>query len=264
MPFNKLGLMAELQRAVSAQGYERPTPIQEQGIPLILKGRDVLAGAQTGTGKTAAFTLPMLQLLTRRGHPKTCADNAPRALVLAPTRELAAQVGESVATYGAHLPLKSTVVFGGVNINPQKDALRRGVDETALLRGIGEKQIVGHRHVRQDVQLFGGAFGKALGAAFDLAGKCFFSSRLQRLRLVGIRRRVGCEAEAVNAAQVLSFNAYAALGVDHGIRQGLLPQSAGQDAGPPIHETLREALMQGIGQLVLERARGFLPRKGVF
>ncbi|MCB1786390.1 MAG: DEAD/DEAH box helicase [Chromatiaceae bacterium] len=128
MPFNKLGLMAELQRAVSAQGYERPTPIQEQGIPLILKGRDVLAGAQTGTGKTAAFTLPMLQLLTRRGHPKTCADNAPRALVLAPTRELAAQVGESVATYGAHLPLKSTVVFGGVNINPQKDALRRGVD----------------------------------------------------------------------------------------------------------------------------------------
>jgi ATP-dependent RNA helicase RhlE len=128
MPFNRLGLVAELQRSIAAQGYVRPTPIQEKGIPVILEGRDVLAGAQTGTGKTAAFTLPMLQLLTRRGHPKVRGSKAPRALVLAPTRELAAQVGESVATYGAHLPIKSTVVFGGVNINPQKDALHRGVD----------------------------------------------------------------------------------------------------------------------------------------
>jgi len=128
MPFNKLGLMADLQRAISAQGYVRPTPIQAQGIPVILQGRDVLAGAQTGTGKTAAFTLPMLQLLTRRSRPKARGSKAPRALVLTPTRELAAQVGESVASYGAHLPLKSAVVFGGVNINPQKDVLRRGVD----------------------------------------------------------------------------------------------------------------------------------------
>jgi ATP-dependent RNA helicase RhlE len=128
MPFNKLGLVADLQRAISAQGYVRPTPIQAQGIPVILQGRDVLAGAQTGTGKTAAFTLPVLQLLSQRRRPKERGGKAPRALVLTPTRELAAQVGESVATYGAHLPLKSAVVFGGVNINPQKDALRRGVD----------------------------------------------------------------------------------------------------------------------------------------
>ena len=128
MPFQKLGLMAELQRAISAQGYERPTPIQAKGIPVILEGRDVLAGAQTGTGKTAAFTLPMLQLLSQRRRPKVRGKKLPRALVLAPTRELAAQVGDSVATYGAHLPLKSTVVFGGVNINPQKEVLHRGVD----------------------------------------------------------------------------------------------------------------------------------------
>ncbi|MDJ0740791.1 MAG: DEAD/DEAH box helicase [Gammaproteobacteria bacterium] len=128
MPFEKLGLMADLQRAVAAQGYVRPTAIQAQGIPVILQGRDVLAGAQTGTGKTAAFTLPMLQLLNQRKRPKGSAGKTPRALVLTPTRELAAQVGDSVATYGAHLPLTSAVVFGGVKINPQKDALRRGVD----------------------------------------------------------------------------------------------------------------------------------------
>ncbi|RRQ20773.1 DEAD/DEAH box helicase [Thiohalobacter thiocyanaticus] len=124
MSFENLGLRAELMRAVSAEGYTCPTPIQNQAVPVILAGRDVLAGAQTGTGKTAAFTLPMLQLLSdrpRRGR-------APRALVLTPTRELAAQVGESVATYGSHLPLRSTIVFGGVGINPQKDALRSGVD----------------------------------------------------------------------------------------------------------------------------------------
>jgi ATP-dependent RNA helicase RhlE len=128
MPFQKLGLTAGLLRAVSAQGYTQPTPIQAQGIPVILEGRDVLAGAQTGTGKTAAFTLPMLQLLNRRSRAKEPGSKAPRALVLAPTRELAAQVGESVATYGAHLPLRSAVVFGGVKINPQKEVLRRGID----------------------------------------------------------------------------------------------------------------------------------------
>jgi len=128
MPFQKLGLMADLQRAIAAQGYVRPTPIQAQAVPAVLQGRDVLAGAQTGTGKTAAFTLPLLQLLSQRKRSREPGSKAPRALVLTPTRELAAQVGESVSTYGAHLPLKSTVIFGGVKINPQKDALRRGVD----------------------------------------------------------------------------------------------------------------------------------------
>ncbi len=124
MPFEQLGLQAELLQALSQQGYARPTPIQKSSIPKILEGRDVLAGAQTGTGKTAAFTLPLLQLLNRNKRT----GPHPRALVLTPTRELAAQVGESVTTYGKHLPLRSTVIFGGVGINPQKDRLRRGVD----------------------------------------------------------------------------------------------------------------------------------------
>ncbi|MDH3712248.1 MAG: DEAD/DEAH box helicase [Gammaproteobacteria bacterium] len=128
MPFANLGLQAELLRAIAAQGYTRPTPIQAQAVPVVLQGRDVLAGAQTGTGKTAAFALPILQLFS--GRPRQWAGNAgaPRALVLTPTRELAAQVGESIDTYGAHLELRSTVVFGGVSINPQKNALHRGVD----------------------------------------------------------------------------------------------------------------------------------------
>ena len=124
--FDSLGLSAELLRAVSAQGYLEPTPIQRQAIPIILDGRDVMAAAQTGTGKTAGFTLPMLQRLSdpsgRTGR------RAIRALVLTPTRELAAQVGASIATYGRHLPLQSTVIFGGVNIKPQIERLRRGVD----------------------------------------------------------------------------------------------------------------------------------------
>jgi ATP-dependent RNA helicase RhlE len=128
MSFSKLGLMVDLQRAIVAQGYACPTPIQAQAIPAVLQGRDVLAGAQTGTGKTAAFTLPMLQLLSQRKRMKEPGSRAPRALVLTPTRELAAQVGASVATYGAHLPLRSAVIFGGVKINPQKELLRRGID----------------------------------------------------------------------------------------------------------------------------------------
>jgi ATP-dependent RNA helicase RhlE len=128
MSFTNLGLMVDLQRAIVAQGYVRPTPVQAQAIPVVLQGRDVLAGAQTGTGKTAAFTLPMLQLLSQRKRMKEPGTKAPRALVLTPTRELAAQVGASVATYGAHLPLRSAVIFGGVKINPQKELLRRGVD----------------------------------------------------------------------------------------------------------------------------------------
>ena len=110
MSFENLGLRAELLRAIGTQGYTRPTPIQAKAIPLILQGRDVLAGAQTGTGKTAAFTLPLLQLLNRNPHQ----GPQPRAVVLTPTRELASQVAASVATYGKHLPLRSTVVFGGV------------------------------------------------------------------------------------------------------------------------------------------------------
>ncbi len=124
MCFKKLGLKAELLSAISARGYENPTPIQEQAIPHILRGSDVLGGAQTGTGKTAAFTLPILQLLSanRQGGLK------PRALILAPTRELAAQVAKSVTAYGKHLALRSAVVFGGVNIRPQIRELRQGID----------------------------------------------------------------------------------------------------------------------------------------
>lgn len=126
MSFEKLGLSPEILRALSKQGYEQPTPIQQQAIPTILEGRDILAGAQTGTGKTAGFTLPMLELLHHHAQGK--GNRAVRALVLTPTRELAAQVGESVEQYGHYLPLKSAVIFGGVKINPQIDKLRRGVD----------------------------------------------------------------------------------------------------------------------------------------
>lgn len=125
MSFSTLGLSAELLRAVSEKGYTQATPIQLQAIPVILEGRDILAGAQTGTGKTAGFTLPLLQ---RLNTPPQGAQRAVRALILTPTRELALQVEESVRTYGKHVPLKSTVVFGGVGIHPQIDILRRGVD----------------------------------------------------------------------------------------------------------------------------------------
>ncbi len=126
MTFEQLGLSADILRALSEQGYTRPTPIQAQAIPVILDGKDVLAGAQTGTGKTAGFTLPLLQRLSTR--PSKSGRRTIRALILTPTRELAAQVGESVATYGRHLDLEATVVFGGVKINPQIQKLKRGVD----------------------------------------------------------------------------------------------------------------------------------------
>jgi ATP-dependent RNA helicase RhlE len=127
MSFESLGLRAELHRAVSEKGYSTPTPIQTQAIPVVLEGRDIMGGAQTGTGKTAGFTLPLLQRLMSPYKAKS-SHRAIRALVLAPTRELAAQVQESVNTYGKYLPLKSTVVFGGVKINPQIHQLRKGVD----------------------------------------------------------------------------------------------------------------------------------------
>ena len=143
MSFDSLGLSAEILRAVSEQGYSEPTPVQQQAIPLILAGRDLLAGAQTGTGKTAGFTLPLLQLLSQRPGKSA---RKPRALVLTPTRELAAQVGESVETYGRYLPLKSAVIFGGVKINPQIERLRRGVDiliatPGRLLDHVGQKTL---------------------------------------------------------------------------------------------------------------------------
>ncbi|PJA31903.1 MAG: ATP-dependent RNA helicase RhlE, partial [Zetaproteobacteria bacterium CG_4_9_14_3_um_filter_53_7] len=127
MTFDELGLSAELLRAVREEGYSTPTPVQEKSIPVVLAGHDILAGAQTGTGKTAGFTLPMLQLM-QKSHPERHSKHKIRALVLTPTRELAAQVGESIATYGKHLTLRSTVVFGGVGINPQIQKLQRGVD----------------------------------------------------------------------------------------------------------------------------------------
>ena len=127
MSFSQLGLSAELLRAVSEQGYERPTPVQKQAIPVVLNGKDLLAGAQTGTGKTAGFTLPLLQLLNETPNAPA-SKRMVRALVLTPTRELAAQVHESVVTYGKYLPLRSTVVFGGVGITTQIDRIRKGVD----------------------------------------------------------------------------------------------------------------------------------------
>ena len=129
MSFAMLGLRAELLRALEDAGYTVPTPVQAQAIPVILEGRDILAGAQTGTGKTAGFTLPLLQRLDAAAPARQTHTRRPvRALILTPTRELAAQVEESVRTYGKYLTLTSTVVFGGVNINPQIHALQRGVD----------------------------------------------------------------------------------------------------------------------------------------
>ena len=127
MSFDSLGLMAELHRAVSEKGYDTPTPIQKQAIPVVLEGRDLMGGAQTGTGKTAGFTLPLLQRLIETDKPHK-GRRPLRALVLTPTRELAAQVADSVRDYGRYLPLRSTVVFGGVSINPQKQKLIKGVD----------------------------------------------------------------------------------------------------------------------------------------
>lgn len=126
MSFSQLGLSDELLKAIADQGYETPTPIQRQAIPEVLDGRDVLAGAQTGTGKTASFTLPLLQLLTDR--PTTQKPRPVRVLILVPTRELAAQVYESVQLYGKHLPLVAEVIFGGVSIVPQIKRLHRGAD----------------------------------------------------------------------------------------------------------------------------------------
>ncbi|MCK4869507.1 MAG: DEAD/DEAH box helicase [Gammaproteobacteria bacterium] len=144
MSFDKLGLSAEILRAVTEGGYSKATPVQQQAIPVILEGRDVMAGAQTGTGKTAAFTLPLLQRLN--SQPQDKQHRVVRALILTPTRELAVQVHESVCTYGKHLPLKSTVIYGGVNIASQIKKLRQGVDIVVatpgrLLDHLGQKTL---------------------------------------------------------------------------------------------------------------------------
>ncbi|MDX2441080.1 MAG: DEAD/DEAH box helicase, partial [Desulfobacterales bacterium] len=124
MSFDELGLRAELLNAVKSKGYTTPTPIQTRVIPAILSGRDILARAQTGTGKTDAFALPLVELLSRGNNKR----KHPRALILAPTRELALQVGESIKAYGRRVSIRCTVVYGGVNIDPQIDRLKRGVD----------------------------------------------------------------------------------------------------------------------------------------
>ena len=125
--FSDLGLSEALLKAVRDKGYETPSPIQAQAIPAVISGRDVMAAAQTGTGKTAGFTLPLLQRLSSSKGNKVSSNNV-RALILTPTRELAAQISESIEMYGKYLNLHSTVVFGGVKINPQMMRLRQGVD----------------------------------------------------------------------------------------------------------------------------------------
>jgi len=125
MSFSTLGLSEPILRAIADEGYTEPTPIQKSAIPAVLAGGDLLAGAQTGTGKTAGFTLPILQRLL---DASPAVSKAPRVLILTPTRELAAQVEASVRTYGKYLSLRSAVVFGGVGLHPQIEKLRRGVD----------------------------------------------------------------------------------------------------------------------------------------
>src|SRR5216117_80961 len=123
MPFTSLGLAPELVRAVADEGYEQPTPIQQEAIPLALAGRDLIGSAQTGTGKTAAFMLPILQRLSRNG-----VKNVLRALILVPTRELAEQVLQSARTYGRDLDVSAAAIYGGVGMEPQTRALARGTD----------------------------------------------------------------------------------------------------------------------------------------
>jgi len=145
MSFASLGLSEALLRAIAEQGYTSPTPIQLQAIPAVLAGRDLLAAAQTGTGKTAAFTLPLLQRLTEGGQANAQLGHAPRVLILVPTRELAAQVTESVRVYGQHTGIRVAVVFGGVGAQPQVAALRQGID--ILIATPGRLlDLVGQRH----------------------------------------------------------------------------------------------------------------------
>lgn len=141
-------LIPELQRAVTAQGYEEPSPIQEEAIPHLLEGRDLLGSAQTGTGKTAAFALPLLQKLSQQNMRPV--RGTPRALILAPTRELAAQIGDNIRSYGQFLRIKHTVIFGGVNQSSQVTALNRGVDILVATPGrLLDLMNQGHIHLDQ-------------------------------------------------------------------------------------------------------------------
>ncbi len=146
MSFSQLGLNPNILKAIKEQGYSTPTPIQQESIPIILEHHDVLAAAQTGTGKTAGFTLPLLEIMSKKTHKKDTKAYV-KALILTPTRELAIQVAENIQAYSKFLPLKSTVVFGGVGINPQKAALRKGVDIVIatpgrLLDHVTQKQLI--------------------------------------------------------------------------------------------------------------------------
>jgi ATP-dependent RNA helicase RhlE len=145
MQFTELGLSAELLRAVAEQGYTEPTPVQQQAIPPALSGQDVLAGAQTGTGKTAAFALPILNRLQPHANTSVSpARHQVRALILTPTRELAAQVWESFKAYGKHVPLRAAVVYGGVSIDPQIKELQAGVEILVATPG----RLLDHVHQR--------------------------------------------------------------------------------------------------------------------
>jgi ATP-dependent RNA helicase RhlE len=145
MRFDELGLCAELLRAIAEEGYTDPTPVQSQGIPPVLRGQDIMAGAQTGTGKTAAFALPILEKLKQHANASVSPARHPvRALIITPTRELAAQVFESIRTYGKYISLRSACVFGGVNIDPQIAELRAGVEILVATPG----RLLDHVHQR--------------------------------------------------------------------------------------------------------------------
>ena len=124
--FESLNIASPILKALQEEGYTKPTPIQSQAIPIVLQGIDLLGCAQTGTGKTAAFSIPILQLMAQR--PENGAHRIIKGLIVTPTRELAIQIGESLQAYGRHLPLRSTVIFGGVSQHGQEQILRRGVD----------------------------------------------------------------------------------------------------------------------------------------
>lgn len=148
MSFSQLGLNPKILKAIKEQGYSKPTLIQKEAIPMVLGRHDILAAAQTGTGKTAAFTLPLLEIMSKKKGKK---ENKPfiKALILTPTRELAAQVAENIEAYSKYLPLKKAVIFGGVGINPQKSILRKGVDIVIatpgrLLDHVGKKASTYH------------------------------------------------------------------------------------------------------------------------
>jgi ATP-dependent RNA helicase RhlE len=145
-------LIPELQKALTREGYHTPTPIQSEAIPHLLEERDMVGCAQTGTGKTAAFTLPILQILHKDGYDSE--PGHPQVLILAPTRELAAQIGESIRTYGRYLDLRSCVIFGGVNEKPQIRTLRQGVDIVVATPGrLLDLVQQGHLHL-SDVDIF--------------------------------------------------------------------------------------------------------------